>query len=189
MPNDATRQRKFIVLAVLGLFLMVAGIGVGYDGWRDYRTLGTAPVDMTLEQALPSPSTTPDDARWVILAGVTQFDCNSILNEHVGTTVTHQQYLATDEANERFIFLKTDGHTTCGQVPQYIPGILKKADPGLPAWLKDKGINLPTMKYPLLELEMNATPSSPKIQIYTGVGMFLFGLIAAIIFFRLRPHS
>ena len=190
MPNvSATERRKYLIIAILALFLGVAGIGVAYDGWSDYRTLGSAPVDMTLEQALPSPTATPEGARWVTLAGLTEFDCNNVLNEHVQGTVTHQQYFGTDDAKERFVFLKTDGHTRCAQVPQYVTGILKKADPGLPAWLKDKGITVPDMKYPLMELDMNADPSQPRNQIYIGAGMFLFGLIGAILFFRRYSNS
>jgi hypothetical protein len=52
LPKE--KRHKLILIAVLAAFTICAGIGVSFSAWQDFRALGTNPISLTLEQAVPS---------------------------------------------------------------------------------------------------------------------------------------
>ena len=66
-------------------------------------------------------------------------------------------------------------------------GILKKADSGLPAWLKDKGITVPASSYPLMEMSVGDGPADVRILLWTFAGLGLLAIITMVYFAKLKP--
>lgn len=187
MILDQEKRHKLIALGVLAAFMTVVGIGYSFTAWQDFRTLGTSPKSMTLEEAVPSPDSTPSDARWVSLSGLTDFSCSQILKEHVGTSDLSDQFLGSDSTHRRLVLVKTrDMDHGCGSLSEPVSGILKKADSSLPDWLRKKGMTVPPSTYPLMEFEVAADTSGARMQVYFGFSTLLIGIVLSIIFFRLR---
>src|SRR6204780_3104080 len=114
--------------------------------------------------------------RWVRLTGLTEFSCLEVLKEP-----GRERFFATDRSHQRVVLvtIKTrDG--SCGPLPEPVSGILKKAGPSLPEWLRDKGMQVPPSSYQLMELEFGGDASSARFEVYMGLTVLLFGVICSI---------
>src|SRR4051812_34507503 len=89
---------------VLGFILLAIGIPGFYVEYQDYKSLGNAPLSMTIEEAVPS-ANIPDGARWVRLSGALIPDCNSVLQERSNVSVNRTLFLASDESKQRWFHL------------------------------------------------------------------------------------
>jgi hypothetical protein len=170
-------RTKLKIVAVFAVILTIIGIGCSFSAWHDYRTLGTSPTKMTIEQAVPSPDSTPDEARWVNLTGITQRDCSEVFELQSNGKAFKQSFFVADYTSERIVYVTAkmkDGG--CANFPQPASGILKKADSGLPDWLTKKGLHVPKSKYPLMELEVGGDASSARLDVYVGLALLLLGL-------------
>jgi hypothetical protein len=173
----------------VGLGAILLGIAVGgfYAEYSDYKTLGKAPQDLTIEQALPSSGAVIEDARFVRLPGGLTPDCNQVLEEKSNGVVTGTRVLASDATGERWFYIRLHGNTSCSAASGDMVGILKKADSGLPAWLKDKGITVPASSYPLMELSVGDGPADVSILLWTFAGLGLLAIITMVYFAKLKP--
>lgn len=170
---------------VLGAILVAIAIPGFYVEYQDYKSLGQAPVDMTLEEAVPSASV-PDSARWVRLSGTLVPDCNSVLQERSNGSINRTLFLASDEAKERWFHVSIRSDAPCAMPGNPVQGILKKSAPGLPAWLKDKGVTVPSSTYPLMDFAVNDGPGDIKMLLGAFIFMGVLGLGSMMMFLRLQ---
>jgi hypothetical protein len=182
-------RRQSTVGIIGGIVLFVIGLGCTGSAWHDYRTLGTAPQELTAEQAVPSPDAVTDDARWVTLTGPLVFDCANSLDHTLNGTVMDRIFIASDSEKGRYFYVTLKHHQACESLAQPISGILKRADAGLPAWSKDKGFPIPDSKYPLMEFEVGAGPGTQRTLVYIGCSLALVSAVIVAAFIRVRPNA
>ena len=171
----------------LGAILLCIALGGFYAEYSDYMTLGKAPQDLTIEQAVPSSGAVTDGARFVRLAGGLTPDCNQVLEEKSNGVVTGTRVLASDSTGQRWFYIRLHGNTSCAAASGDMVGILKKADSDLPAWLKDKGINVPASSYPLMEMSVGDGPADVEFLLWIFAGLGLLGLVTVVYFTKLKP--
>jgi hypothetical protein len=170
----------------LGLILLCIALGGFHAEYSDYRTLGRAPQEMTFEQAVPSPSDVPDGPRWVSLPGGLTPLCNHVLQEMTSGVPIGTRVLASD-TSQRWFYVRLKGDVDCRAAASPMVGILQKADSGLPAWLKDKGISVPASSYPLMEISVGETPGDVVTLLWIFGGMGVLGLVTIVVFARMKP--
>jgi hypothetical protein len=175
----------------IGLGLILLGIAVCgfYVEYQEYRSLGSAPQSMTLAEANPSMSTTPDGARWVQLTESLVPDCEHALQETSNGSVTSTRILASDAAKERWVYVRLTGNATCDAAAIPLQGILRKAAPGLPAWLQDHGVTPPASAYPLMEISAGDNPGSVLTLVHCFAGVGIFALVCIGAFLSLLKKS
>jgi len=171
----------------LGAILLCIAMGGFYAEYSDYKTLGKAPQDLTIEQAVPSSGAVIESARFVRLAGGLTPDCNQVLEEKSNGAVTGTRVLASDSTGQRWFYIRLHGNTSCAAASGDMVGILKKADSGLPAWLKDKGITVPASSYPLMEMSVGDSPMDVEFLLWTFAGLGLLAIITMVYFAKLKP--
>jgi len=171
----------------LGAILLCIAMGGFYAEYSDYKTLGKAPQDLTIEQAVPSSGAVIESARFVRLAGGLTPDCNQVLEEKSNGVVTGTRVLASDSTGQRWFYIRLHGNTSCAAASGDMVGILKKADSGLPAWLKDKGITVPASSYPLMEMSVGDSPMDVEFLLWTFAGLGLLAIITMVYFAKLKP--
>ncbi len=186
-PNVFRRNPKLgIGLGLTLLGIAAAGFLVEYN---EYRSLGNDPQALTIEQAVPSPAAIPDNARWVRFTESLVPDCNLALQETSNGQTTGIRVLASDGSKQRWFYVRLQGNVNCDVANQPLTGILKKADPSLPAWLKDKGVIVPASTYPLMELSVGEDPGSVKLLLGVFTGMGVLGLVIVVVFANLLKQS
>jgi len=173
----------------LGAILLCIAVGGFYAEYSDYQSLGKTPQELTIEQALPSPGAVPESARFVHLAGGLTPDCNQMLEETSNGDVIGTRVLASDATHERWFYVRLKGKTNCTAASAPMVGILKKADSGLPAWLKAKGISVPASSYPLMEMSVDEGSGDVTLLLWIFGGMGILGLVTIVYFVRLKPVS
>jgi hypothetical protein len=171
----------------LGAILLCIAMGGFYAEYSDYKTLGKAPQDLTIDQAVPSSGAVIENARFVRLAGGLTPDCNQVLEERSNGVVTGTRVLASDSSGQRWFYIRLHGNTSCAAASGDMVGILKKADSGLPAWLKDKGIIVPASSYPLMEMSVGDSPMDVEFLLWTFAGLGLLAVICMVYFAKLKP--
>jgi hypothetical protein len=189
--NDSPEElrRKSTIGIILGIVMFVIGLGCAGSAWHDYRTLGSSPLELTPEQAVPSPDSITDDARWVSITGPLVFDCSVSLIQKTNGYTIDRRFIASDTGKERYFFVILKHTEACENIPLPITGILKKGVPGLPAWCKEKGLPVPDSNYPLMEFEVGATPNSQRVQVYIGVALIFISAALLGAFIRIRPSA
>lgn len=173
----------------LGVILLCIAAGGFYAEYSDYQSLGKAPEELTIEQALPSSGAVSEGARFVHLAGGLIPDCNQMLEERSNGEVVGTRVFASDASHERWFYVRLKGKTNCNAASAPMVGILKKADSGLPAWLKEKGITVPASSYPLMEMSVDEGPGDVAMLLWIFGGMGILGLVTIVYFVRLKPVS
>jgi hypothetical protein len=180
-------RKKPMIGIVLGAVLVAIAIPGFYVEYQDYKSLGDAPVSMTIEEAVPA-TNVPDRARWVRISGALIPDCNSVLVERSNGSVNRTLFLASDESKQRWFHVSIRSDAPCAMPGDPVQGILKKAAPGLPAWLKDKGVTVPTSTYPLMDFAVNDGPGDIKMLLGAFLFMGVLGLGSMMFFLRLQSR-
>lgn len=170
-------QNKTVTLIVLGIALIGMGIVGFYVEYQEFRSLGESPRTMTIAEAMPADERGIDETRWVRLSEPLVPDCSSALDRTVNGRTIGTLLLASDAAKTRWVSLNIHGQPPCGAAMESLQGIFKKADPGLPEWLKGKGVTVPASTYPLMEMAVGETPGNIKLLLGSFAGMALLGVI------------
>ena len=147
---------------------------------------------MSFEQAVTAAEAAGDAPRWVRLPAGLQPNCDQILQETSNGSVNHTSILASDPSQERWFWVELRGEVACSAASMALEGTLRKVDPGLPAWLKDRGVVVPASSYPLMVLAAGEGPGDLVLLLWIFAGMIVGGLIAILAFARMlsaRTHS
>jgi hypothetical protein len=174
-------MKRSTFMYLLGGILLVIAVGVFYVEYQDYRTLGESPRPMTIDAAIPPGGAGTDSARWVRLTDALEPDCTTVLDETSRGTVVGRRFLARDAGKQRWVYLRLHGEVPCGAPMAGLEGILKQVDPGLPAWLKDKGVNVPASSFPFMELSVGDGPESIKLLFSACAAIVALALIILIV--------
>lgn len=177
--SDPGARAKAKVALFLGAILVLLGAVGGLVEYRELRGLGDAPIDVTAEQTV---ALVAGGTRWVRLSDALEPDCRQALEEKVNGVVVGTGVLASDHAGQRWFYLTMKGQAACGAAAAPgLQGILKAADPALPDWLRDKGIEVPRGSFPLMELSTGEDPSSVRVLVmsFAAVGALGIVLVAA----------
>lgn len=166
----------------LGAIVLAIGVGGFIAEYQDYRGLGDAPRPITLAEAAAA----PDATRWVTLTDAVTPDCSSKLLEQTGGAVTGTRYLASDPAGERWVYLRLDGNVPCAAPFEGTKGILKRAAPGLPGWLKEHGVQVPPSRFPLMELSVGDDPGTIRTLLWCFTFMIALGAVTVVAFLVLQ---
>jgi hypothetical protein len=169
----------------LGAIVLAIGVGGFLAEYQDYRGLGDAPRPITLSEA----DAAPDATRWVTLTDPVTPDCNSRLQEQSGGSVTGTRYLASDAGGERWVYLRLHGDVPCAASLDGAQGILKRADSGLPAWLKEHGVQVPASRFPLMELSVGDDPGSIKVLLWCFTFLIALGAVSVVTFLVLQSRT
>jgi hypothetical protein len=174
----------------IGTLLLCLGIGGFVSEFSDYRNLGKSPQELTIELAMPSPTSVPNIVRFVSLPGGLIPDCSQALVQRSGSgDVNGRIVLASDASHERWFAIHLKGDAKCESASGPMVGILQKAAPGLPAWLRDKGMTVPESSYPLMDMSVDDGPGLVALMLWVFGGMGLLGLIMILYVLRLEPSS
>jgi hypothetical protein len=188
LPERSPEEERLQYAYVIGIsaIAIIYGMFRLFPAWHEYRALDNTPVNLTIEQAMPSPDATETKPRWVKLTGLTETPCSQVIRDD-GTL----KYFASDSSNQRWVLVTArPGDSSCGPLVFPTSGILKGADAGTRRELKSQQMQIPPSEYPLMEFAAGTDPST--MELYGDYGLYLItvGVVGlAVSFFKLFPFK
>ena len=183
---EAFRRNPKLGVGLGAIVLLIGAFGMVH-AYSSLKTLPRAPQEMTIEEAVPSPDAIPEKPQWVSLPGGLKPNCNQVLQEKSSGSVTGIRVLASDSSAQRWFWVRLKGDVSCEAAAAPLVGVLNKADSALPAWIRDKGLDVPVSNYPLMEISVGEGPGDAKLELWIFGGMGLLGLVTVVFFLRMKP--
>src|ERR1700743_491955 len=175
-PSPEKQRYRFVYVSVVSAAAILFGIFQLFSSWHDYRMLDNSPISLTIEQAMPSPESTPQEPRWVKLTGLTEAPCSQVIRDE-GTL----RYFVSDGLGQRWVLVtKLTGNGGCGPLVYPATGILKRADVASLYQLKTHNMQDPSSGYPLMEFEPGTDPSTLQLFGYYGLYLVVVGLTGLV---------
>jgi len=159
-----------------------------FTDFRDYRSAGSQPQEITIAQASSIRAESPSVRHWVRLTEPLQLECSQALLQTKDGKPDGAVILAFDQTKEHAVLLKFTGNIQNCEQAGSLPMDGMLGEPWTKFWTTH-GMSVPSTPTPMLGLDVGSNPQEflQGAEVTAGVAIISLALLCWAYFSKTRP--